>query len=125
MNNSKELRKYCRAIERQLYCNKDLKKQFLQSMHSSIETFLEENPTATMLDIYTSYGTAEEIVDAFYEDNPESAVVRKKTKVISSTIAVFLAVAICFGLFIGGLFIFKEINEHREIPKIEIPVENN
>ena len=56
MKKNKEIINYCKAVKKNLYCSRPLKKQILHALECDISEFVQERPNVSAQDIISHFG---------------------------------------------------------------------
>lgn len=102
--NDRLLQKYFRQIGRLLPCAGKEKREIMQILKGNVEAFLEDIPTATIVDVQKQFGTPQSIA-ASYLEAEERDVLLKKLRIRKTikriTLAVAAVILIMWASFIG------------------------
>lgn len=94
-------KQYFREIKKNLSCCAKQKKDYLEEMDSSVEYFLQQNPEATIQDLYAMFGDPHTIAESFLEHGDPEQLSRKlstKRRIVIGVIAVVSILAIVLGI---------------------------
>lgn len=93
----RELKKYYRAIGRELPCAGKRKKQILTDLQQSVETYCKDNPGADFAEIQSHFGSASQIASAYIEEMGTAELIsglRMRRAVIKVLAAVGISIVI-------------------------------
>ena len=100
-SNDRALKRYYRAIRSWLPCSRKNKKQTLEQIRSSIESYLEQNPEADFRQVHEQFGSPLAIA-ASYVENMGAAEILKNLRIRKRIfVTVASAVAIILLLWAG------------------------
>lgn len=124
-------KQYFRKIKKNLSCCAKKKKDYLEEMDSSVEYFLQQNPEATIQDLYVTFGDPHTIADSFLEHGDPEQLAHKlstKRRIVIGVIAVVSILAIVLGIiffsFADDLHNYRngyDVDIHYELPSNAIP----
>lgn len=95
-NLSKELKQYYHEIGKALTCNNREKKNIINSIKTSVECYLSENPDLTIDDIIKKFGSAKDIAEEYYNNESAENITAKmkKSKKILLCVVATLGIAL-------------------------------
>ena len=108
---SKHLKRYCRAVRRDLPCSGKLKQKILTEISMSVRTYLEENPSASYTEIENKFGTPQQITSA-YLDEMDHQVLAKELK-LKSKIVKIVATALIASLLMFAATLITVIHDDK------------
>ena len=88
----KDLKTYKNEIKSKLICKSKVSKRFVEDLHNNIDNYIADNNVTAIEDVYSHFGTADDIANAFFE-TVDIKTVRKKI-CIKKLIAVLVAAVI-------------------------------
>ena len=94
---------YLRLIKLNLIGDKHKKEEFTASLKDNLSNYLAEHPQVTLDELFTEFGTPEEVSEEFAAAFRSSSLADAKTK--SWAIKVFVAV----GIFVAAVIVFCTI----------------
>lgn len=97
-NLNKELKQYYHEIDKILSCNNRKKKNILESIKTSVECYLSENPDSSIDDVIERFGSPKEIADEYYYSEGSEAISAKMKK--SKKILICVIATLCLALLI-------------------------
>lgn len=104
-NLNKELKKYYRDISKALSGIKE-KKAIIAQIKNSVAQYLQDNPEATLADITQKFGSPEEIVEQYFDEDVAknlSAQLNKRRKV-----GIVVAILVLITFIIFALIIWRQ-----------------
>ncbi len=94
-------KQYLLEVKRLLPCSSSEKKRCIMELESDISAFLENNPNATLQDLYASIGSLESIAESFMariDPKQLSHRLSVKRRVVISVVAIVTFLAISLGV---------------------------
>lgn len=88
----KDLKTYKNEIKSKLICKSKVSKRFAEDLQNNIDNYIADNNVTAIEDVYSHFGTADDIANAFFE-TVDIKTVRKKIR-IKKLIAVLVAAVI-------------------------------
>ena len=101
---SKHLKRYCRAVRRNLPCSGKLKQKILTEIGMSVRTYLEENPSANYTEIENKFGTPQQITSAYLDEMDHQVLARElkiKNRIVKIVAAALITALLMFGITLG------------------------
>lgn len=95
------IKQYLKEVSAKLSCPKGVKSVFLRQLKSDILNCSETNTTISVDELYSQFGTPEEIAAGFFDRDDYSAMLKKAKKraaiwmCISVILTVLLVIAVC------------------------------
>lgn len=100
---SKELKSFYRKIRQLLPCSGKMKRSLMESIHTTVESYLQEHPNADMAEIEAAIGTPGGIATACVE-NTGTEIILKKLLVRRRILTIITsAILVAFILWIAAL----------------------
>ncbi len=99
------LKKYYREIGKSLSCSNKEKERILDSIKSSVECYLFENPDASIDDILKKFGSAKEIAEEYYNNESTediSTKIKIKKKILVCVVASLAIALVMYGIVIAS-----------------------
>ena len=103
-NLSKELKKYYHEIGKSLSCSNKEKQKIIDSIKSSVECYVFDNPNSTFEDIIKHFGSPKNIAEEYYNDENAEKLIAKTKRHKKIAISIFAVIIVAF-LFLITLFI--------------------
>ena len=88
----KDLKTYKNEIKSKLICKSKVSKRFAEDLQNNIDNYIADNNVTAIEDVYSHFGTADDIANAFFE-TVDIKTVRKKIR-IKKLIAVLVTAVI-------------------------------
>lgn len=109
-NLSKELKQYYHEIGKALTCNNREKKNIINSIKTSVECYLSENPDLTIDDIIKKFGSVKDIAEEYYNNESAENITAKMKKskkillcvIVTLSLALLIYIVIAITAFIQG-----------------------
>ena len=101
---SNHLKKYCRAVRRNLPCSGKLKQKIVAEIDMSIRAYMEENPTADYAEIERRFGSPRQITSAYLDEMDHQVLARElkiKNRIVKIVAAALIAALLMFGITLG------------------------
>ena len=102
------LKKYYREIGKSLSCSNKEKERILDSIKSSVECYLFENPDASIDDILKKFGSAKEIAEEYYNNESTediSTKIKIKKKILVCVVASLAIALVMYSIVIVSAWI--------------------
>ncbi len=97
--NEKLVKNYIKQIKKNLICSDGQKKQVLKDIENSVRDYLQTNKNASEHEIYSHFGTPEDVVSAYMTEIDLKEI---KRKVVFRKVIIFISViVIAFILALG------------------------
>lgn len=126
----KELRNYCKHIEKSILASSKEKKEMLRGLQSGIEEYIEQHPDTTFEDIQFRFGEPTEVATKYLSDvtpkDMKQYARRKKIilcLIVGLVIVVGIFIAVYFGLVEKTPGIIKETGKFEKYSSEAIAVE--
>ena len=116
----KELKNYYLSIQKELILGGTEKKKLMRDIRNAVESYLQENPDATVEDITAHFGTPQEISATYLEEMP-SQELQKKLKIKKWAVGIVLGAVACgivmWAIVVGAALIheFKNADGFYEV----------
>lgn len=97
----KKLREYFRELKSELPGSAKMQRTVVDSIRSSVDCFIAENPNASFESVVASFGTAQEIADTCVETMAADTIrrqLKRKNNVTRTVAAVMLALVLFWGI---------------------------
>lgn len=101
---SKHLKRYCRAVRRNLPCSGKLKKKILSEIGMSVCAYLEENPSADSTEIENKFGTPHQITSAYLDEMDHQVLAKElilKSRIVKIVATALITALLMFGITLG------------------------
>lgn len=99
---------YRNQIKRKLRCTPSTKKQLLEKFDSMFNTYREENPCASAVDVEMAFGSSDEMARILMDEiTPQEYEQYRRVKTFAHIIAAILLAA--FALFTIHIYFMKEV----------------
>ncbi len=105
----KELKAYYSEISKSIVCSKKQKTEFINQLKSDVDCYLSENPEATVQEITSCFGSAEQIGKSFVSEY-DSDNIKKKLSVKRILIIAVIVMVLIYAAFV----IISLIDVHNE-----------
>ncbi len=109
--NEKLVKNYIKQIKKNLICPNGQKKQVLKDIENSVKDYLQTNKTASENEIYSHFGTPEDVVSAYITEIDLKEIKRKvffrKVIIFISAVVIAFILALCIDGFLET-FPFKD-----------------
>ena len=114
-NNSTIARRYCRKISSWLPCPAKMKRIILGDIYENAHVFLEENPDADMAQLYSQFGTPQQMAASYVSDLDMPKLLRdlRLRKRIFSAVITAISAALIAALLLWAWGIERSIIETR------------
>lgn len=95
--------RYKKALKKNLHCTRNTQKQLLKKFESTWSTFLEDNPTPSMDELCTAFGSPKEMASVLMEEvTPEEIVrYRRRKFFLWGIFGCVLALALVWGILLA------------------------
>ena len=114
---------YLRSVSKALPCGRKAKKQLLSQISNSIEDYLQENPNADFEMVQSHFGTPQEIVASYINEQDPSALV-KKMRIKKKVLVIVSGVMVAILLMWAGSVVWATIDAKNHVGGyIEIIIE--
>ncbi len=95
------IKQYLREVSAKLSCPKGVKSVFLRQLKGEILAFADNSTTITVDELYSQFGTPEEIAAGFFDRDDYSAMLKKAKRraVIWMCASIILAILLIFATY--------------------------
>ncbi len=90
----KELKKFLKTVESNLFCCKEEKKKIVSSLENDINIQVEDGTISTISDVLELFGTPESIASSYPINKSDVAKLRNTPKVILKAVIITLAIIV-------------------------------
>lgn len=117
----KDLKTYKNEIKSKLICKSKVSKRFAEDLQNNIDNYIADNNVTAIEDVYSYFGTADDIANAFFE-TVDIKTVRKKISI--KKMIVILSIAVIIILIIGAKVTINYSNKSNAIYEVHYNVED-
>lgn len=105
------LKRYYQEVRSWLPCSRRLKNQIMERLHESVDSYLEQNPTADFDQLQSHFGTPETIAAAYVDEMGTDVLLRdlRIRRKILSIVAGTMAAVLAIWLIAVGWAVVKEL----------------
>lgn len=99
---------YISEVKKKIKISSKYKKEFLETLNSNLDIYLEDNPSATYEDIENDFGKVDDVVQSYYDSIESKEIVKRlKTKMII-TISIIIFLVIVLVVYIKHFYDFSK-----------------
>lgn len=120
------LKRYYRAIKRELLCPREIKRKILDELQQNISSYQEETPNADLEAIQKHFGTPRQIANAYLEEMsvPElSKNLRIRKKIIAIILVTLITAISILGTAVGIALMSSISSSHGYIEMYPVTVD--
>lgn len=83
---------YISEVKKKIKISSKYKKEFLETLNSNLDIYLEYNPNATYKDIENDFGKVDDIIKSYYDSIDDEEIINrlKNKKIVIISVIIFL-----------------------------------